>query len=420
MRKPGYRSVLRTYALAEASIGLTAVLPDDMFAATQRNIAALYEYWCCLALRAAVSSICDSEPNGALFRPTGDGLSLVLVQGEASRTSWRPEIAGRQMEVVLWFNRTFRPTRSPHSSAASSWSNTLRPDISMRIRPRSARPSGAVDPNLDVWLHFDAKYRLDRGAAVAEEDPVANAKATDVLRMHAYRDAIRRSAGAYVLFPGDGSPDRWPEFDELIPGIGAFPLRPTADGAHGVDALEVFLQDVLTHAANQASASERAQYWLSHHTAGAGPNVVPSEALVHPPADESVLVGYVRSDQLRWIRDTRSYNLRADGRRGSVTPNDDMLKARLILLWTGPLKDPAFVGLFERTDGWVVRTSSDLRATGYPDRSGEGAYLVTQIDAAHSRAEAVVGEAGWWRIERSSVGAPTATSWDRLARLSVT
>ena len=50
--------------------------------------------------------------------------------------------------------------------------------------------------------------------------------------MHAYRDAIRRTAGAYVLYPGnDGDDKRFEEFDhrgfhEVLPGLGAFAIRP--------------------------------------------------------------------------------------------------------------------------------------------------------------------------------------------------
>ena len=44
------------------------------------------------------------------------------------------------------------------------------------------------------------------------EQRAGNYKRADLLKMHAYRDAIRRSAGAYVLYPGsekEHSPFRW-------------------------------------------------------------------------------------------------------------------------------------------------------------------------------------------------------------------
>ncbi len=47
------------------------------------------------------------------------------------------------------------------------------------------------------------------------------------LKMHAYRDAIRRTAGAYVLYPGDDQPKTKKGFHEIIPGLGAFAIRPS-------------------------------------------------------------------------------------------------------------------------------------------------------------------------------------------------
>jgi len=60
-----------------------------------------------------------------------------------------------------------------------------------------------------------------------------------------------------VLFsPG---PLEFREYVELIPGLGAFPLRPGNDA--GEAALRRFVDDVLLHAADQATAEERNRYW---------------------------------------------------------------------------------------------------------------------------------------------------------------
>jgi hypothetical protein len=47
--------------------------------------------------------------------------------------------------------------------------------------------------------------------------------------MHAYKDAIRRTGGAYVLYPGEGKDDPFRGFHELIPGLGAFVIKPNKD-----------------------------------------------------------------------------------------------------------------------------------------------------------------------------------------------
>ena len=66
-----------------------------------------------------------------------------------------------------------------------------------------------------VHLHFDAKYKVDseflkelRGELENHDEKKKQARSNtykngDLLKMHAYRDAIRRSYGSYILYPGD-------------------------------------------------------------------------------------------------------------------------------------------------------------------------------------------------------------------------
>ena len=86
--------------------------------------------------------------------------------------------------------------------------------------------------------------------------------------MHAYRDAIRRTAGAYVLYPGNaGDGKRFDEFvgfHEVLPGLGAFAVRPRLDGtAEGLDDLRQFLDHVIEHLANRTTARERASFHVA-------------------------------------------------------------------------------------------------------------------------------------------------------------
>ena len=93
----------------------------------------------------------------------------------------------------------------------------MRPDCSVRVRPRTRLPE-VRQGSLDVWLHFDAKYRVERAREQFDagaprtgvsccggrgDRATSRSKREDLLKMHAYRDAIRGSAGRYVLFPGD-------------------------------------------------------------------------------------------------------------------------------------------------------------------------------------------------------------------------
>lgn len=411
LRQAGYRDVLRTYALADASIALDAVLPDDAFAATQRNVATLYEYWCFLVLVDCLDQIVGGRESRALFDPSESGLSLVLRRGRSHRLRWGGDVRGRRLSVDLWFNRQFSHADSDDRSA-SSWAGAMQPDVSLRIRPLSARPETASDPALDVWLHFDAKYRVQATDVEISDEPVHTAKRSDLLKMHAYRDAIRRSAGAYVLYPGSGDPSGRREFHEILPGIGAFPLRPSADGASGADELDRFLREILDHASNQASAAERAQFWLGRHATSASRRVRPSDFLTVPPADEQVLIGYVREPQWQWVRDQRRYNVRADSRAGSVRLQDELLRARLVLLWAHDDGKPVVRGLFERVGPWQVVAADDLRETDYPVREASALYLVCEINAAPSQLERIVQDPSV--LGHLADVAPRGVTWEHL------
>ncbi len=119
LRQPGYRDVLRAFALTEASIALEAVFRTTRSAPTQRNVATLYEYWCFIALAECVSAVAGGEPQGLLFERSANGLSLVLKQGEPSKLSWELEVEGRVLIVDLWFNRTFTRTDDPNAEMGS-------------------------------------------------------------------------------------------------------------------------------------------------------------------------------------------------------------------------------------------------------------------------------------------------------------
>jgi len=242
------------------------------------------------------------------------------------------------------------------------------PDASVLIRPESGRTRVEVDRDLDVWLHFDAKYKLDWSSSQFErarpevEERIAlddeeqerqgNSRRDDLLKMHAYRDAIRRSAGAYVLFPGTSEPRQFREYLELIPGLGAFPLRPGSDS--GVSALRRFIDDVLLHAADQATAEERNRFWVSkvfHGSSGSeGGRTV--DFLDRPPADTSVLLDHVFDERLwRWTEETHQYAVRLSGEGAGISFRAEELAAPLILLF-----GMGRTVIFERHGAWTSST----------------------------------------------------------------
>ena len=237
-KRAGYRDVYRAYIQFEAAAKLSWTGGEDVYGAGQRDLAKLYEYWAFLVLAQLVSSILEIPFDfRALIEPSQHGLNVSLKTGKRCVLSGSANRSGRALSVELWFNRTFS-TRSREDGA---WTRDMRPDYSIIVKPGDGE-TASFEP---VALHFDAKYRvgaLDEvfGADSAESAPAlgtentetaqgATALRADLLKMHAYRDAIRRSVGAYVLYPGDQS-EQIREYHEILPGLGAFALRPSISG----------------------------------------------------------------------------------------------------------------------------------------------------------------------------------------------
>jgi hypothetical protein len=422
LKREGYRQIFSTFALIESSLDLHLEL-DDAIHPSQRNVATLYEYWTFLKLAEVLGTACqDPRAPLKLFETDGDGLSLGLRRGRQSKLSWDVTVAGRSLRVSLYFNRTFRVT---DDDADGSWSRPMVPDASVLIRPVEGRTRVERERDLDVWLHFDAKYKLDwasaqfekvraemeEGVALEDEERerLSVSRRDDLLKMHAYRDAIRRSVGAYVLFPGTSGPRQFREYVELIPGLGAFPLRPGENA--GVAALERFVEDILLHAADQATAEERSRFWQSRIFAGpAGSKRPVADFLDRPPADTQVLVSWSSDErESRWTQTTGQFVLRLAHEEQEAAFRAEELAAPLVVL--------AGVGhalLFERRGPWTIVDENDLRLIGHPSPSTGRALM--------SRLVRIGKQPTWLRelpladlVARSRApGAPFLTRWSDL------
>lgn len=396
LKRAGYREIFRTFALTESGPTVTIDRGElsDVFAASQRNVATLYEFWCFLALVNSLGRVCGEDRTAQVFSAAGDGLSMTMRSGTASKISWAVTRGGRLLHVDAFFNRTFAGA----DDRQGSWSQAMRPDCSVRIRPEGSTPSRVSRQDLEVWLHFDAKYRVDNLLAqlapnpeldesLTESPTSSGAKRDDLLKMHAYRDAISRTAGAYVLYPGSGSDPkdirRHPGFNEVLPGLGAFPLKPKPDGLpSSSQTLDKFLDDVLTHVASQVTRDERNRFWTATVGRPDGPlltSALTTDFLDEPPADTDVLLGFIRSsEQRRWIERVSQYNIRAGDRVGAVEIGGRELGAKLIVLYerqNGALR----IAHVAKVARWRPASAADLTATGYPNPRGD-LYFVANIE----------------------------------------
>ena len=115
-----------------------------------------------------------------------------------------------------------------------------------------------------------------------------------------------------MLYPGragdgDDAHKSFRRYHEIVPGIGAFAIRPTRDDAAppGLAKLVGFIGDVLRHHLTTFTQSYRVGYWTHEtirETAEAygdpvAPAAMPPGLVDRPPKDVPVLLGYVRSEQ---------------------------------------------------------------------------------------------------------------------------
>lgn len=424
-KRAGYRELLRTFVLTEVGARLALDWDiDDVFGASQRNIATLYEHWAFLQLAQSVGRVCGADISVSALQLSTDEMSMAFRRGAASRLEWTTTARGRTMLVELFFNREFLASALPDAS----WSRAMRPDCSIRVRPDDSMGEVSAD-DLMIWLHFDAKYRVEFAdeqfsppsaddaawAAQAEEvERLARSKREDLLKMHAYRDAIRRSAGAYVLYPGNEQREPFTQYREVLPGLGAFVLRPAANGARGVADLERFLACVIDHVADRATQHERSRFWSTviHRapTAATRPDRRLPELAV-PPSDALVLCGLIRNrSHAEWIKACGLYNVRAGDRRGAVAADAEILRAPDLVLYGRDVVPT----LWARRGPWFVQSREELRRLGYPQPRGT-VYLCCPAERREDEPEWLplldIAAAG---LGGELFGEPFAVSWQQL------
>ncbi len=277
-RRAGYRELLQSWTKFNLAAHLIWAGADDVFGAGKRDVATLYEYWLFFELLrlAQVHFNVDPSADSRLIEWTTDRFDLKLKMGRNLHFGGTFDSGDTPLKVQFSFNRTFnRHSTEDEKSypAPGSWSRPMRPDFTFTFWPLAFTLEEAERQELAVHVHFDAKYRVDALNELfgtndsIELDREKEAQRTntapkraDLLKMHAYRDAVRRTAGAYVLYPGSLGADRqWHEFHEILPGLGAFAIRPGGEGT-GIEALSRFLEAVARHVSDESTRRLQAAY----------------------------------------------------------------------------------------------------------------------------------------------------------------
>jgi predicted component of viral defense system (DUF524 family) len=235
-RKEGYREVLRVWLMFDLAAKLIWTGGEDIYKGGKKDIATLYEYWLFFKLLDLFQSIFEIEPKdiSELIKETPDGLNLQIKQGKFTALNGIYNSGSRKLNIRFNYNRSFSGKKNYPNSG--SWTTTLRPDYTLSFWPFGVTEAEAEKQELIVHIHFDAKYKIANLSDFLEqniennldEEKTENRKGiyknADLLKMHAYKDAIRRTGGAYVIYPGDKSINQ-KGFHEIIPGLGCFSCK---------------------------------------------------------------------------------------------------------------------------------------------------------------------------------------------------
>ena len=344
-------------------------------------------------------SIFEIEPKDIsdLIKESDDGLNLQLKQGEHTALKGIYNTGTRKLNIRFNYNRSFKGGVNDYPNSGS-WTTTMRPDYTLSFWPDGITDVEAEVQELMVHIHFDAKYKIanltdmltSENQNDLDEEKIENRKGiyknADLLKMHAYKDAIRRTGGAYVLYPGN-TPINKKGFHEIIPGLGAFPVRPSKTD-DGITELKIFILEVINHFVNRASQREKIAYrtfdvYKSKPEKGDEVNEILPETYGSNrnliPDDTFVLVGYCRKENLDWIISTGLYNARTDSRRGSLRLGPGEAGAKYLLLHS---KNETKTGrLLKITEtGPRVFSKQKLIDNKYPSEPSQNYYLVYKVE----------------------------------------
>ena len=287
LKQDGYFQIFKAFQMIDLALDLDWEGKDNVYEGEAKNVALLYEYWLFFMLFNTIKGIdgcvLRQVDKNAFLEISNDKLTVSLKESKESRQYFHLPSYG--VKINLYYNRVFKHRDFLGTQYEDSYSRPFRPDYTLAIFPDSFEKGGkdgeneAVQDGAVRYVHFDAKYRVTKlenlvGRDVTvdteiakdlDEDKRASVvnvyKIGDLLKMHTYNDAIRRTVGSYVLYPGTGETKKdFHVFDEIIPGVGAFALKPS-NQAVGMDTLTRFIKDIIASETAVQSRLNRMKYY---------------------------------------------------------------------------------------------------------------------------------------------------------------
>ena len=325
-KREGYSQIFSAYSMLDLALQLDWKGKDEVYEGESKNVALLYEYWLFFELYKIVKSIEGCVTVNTKEKPflmIDDGVTISLEEGKKSCQSF--EIKKYGVKINLYYNRTFSKTEFQTTRYEGSYSRPFRPDYTLAVFPISftkGKYNGeeeAISNGAVSYIHFDAKYRItdlttlignNKENGIDEEDisderidSVVNTyKRGDLLKMHTYNDAIRRTIGSYILYPGSYGENStgnqtFSLYDEILPGVGAFSIKPSISTL-GENELRTFIVSMIESGEANNSRLNRLKYYtemiLSEPSAFKRHKIKAAEEPMK--AGDMYVMGYIRGD----------------------------------------------------------------------------------------------------------------------------
>lgn len=238
-KKEGYMELFQYHLNLNLSFKFRWREFEDSIKGYNQKLSLLYEYWCFLELVKVLSRLSGTQTKyDDLFQLDADGWSVRLKRGAKSIKDFFVNVGEQKIRVSLMYNRSFSRRTN---DGFNSYTFAFRPDYTL-----------CIDTGLNAFLiHFDAKYRSDKEERTTDDpnegqqEVVRTYWEDDVCKMHTYKDAILKTEGAYIFYPGSGDADIFRvDASKEIPSVGAFSLTPGRSD-NECNRLELFIKSIL-------------------------------------------------------------------------------------------------------------------------------------------------------------------------------
>ena len=318
-KREGYSQIFNAFNMLDLAKQLDWKGENDVYEGQARNVALLYEYWLVFKFMEILKEIgaeiefdlSDDDYRDRMF-VKDNGLLVSLKEGKTSYFSALTK--DKKFRIKFYYNRTFGKKDFEGTDYQGSYSRDFRPDYTLAIFPSAYKEDQAIKIGEVSFIHFDAKYRVTDITSLfgkenldsedfseqKKDETINTYNRGDLLKMHTYNDAIRKTIGSYVLYPGTSNKENeFKVYDELLPGVGAFAIRPGDKENAGAETLKKFISDIIDFKSKDSTRQYRKDYF--ENSIIRGPGDITSSTYSSSKKKDYVLCGMIRHDYLHHL-----------------------------------------------------------------------------------------------------------------------